>query len=515
MDKVIKITSQQGFSDSWTVASAPTTLNLVDFTIPRGYNINMSKSYISFSSQFTSSTAAPVNVAWYLDTTNNEKFNVPTSALIRNAHINNDRGQVEAIRRNDTLSCALWSLTQTAESQKGDMNSFAIYENGRGVNNHSSYNLDSITNNSENDGTTTASGLSNVSRMLNRDIKVPLKDFLGVGNTEKYSTDIMGETRIHCETNFKNLKSVILGGDEDSSLMFDETNNYGDMAPMVSQIADNTSFIMESAGGYGDWQYTYPFFVGQAVQVAYTADQGIGAITVDTTIVSINFQSDNTATPPTGQSKVFAVLADSILDNTTGAIVNITAIKMTAKINATITNTINRAELVLYTIPDDGNMPESLTYPCYTTEEDNGNGLNSFAKSYVCEPEADAVIICLPKTSDILPNLPFESYRYSVNQVEQTGNRSIPVCTNLVHGSSLQYERLQRCLEEQIGVGWRNGHLRFYKQLQDQDASYPDPISVIAETLEQTPETKMLNLEIECAAGLQQIVIYKHMTKTI
>ena len=53
MDKVIRITSQQGFGEQWVASGAaktpPVTLNLCDFTIPRGMNIDMSKSYIKYT----------------------------------------------------------------------------------------------------------------------------------------------------------------------------------------------------------------------------------------------------------------------------------------------------------------------------------------------------------------------------------------------------------------------------------------------------------------------------------
>ena len=170
--------------------------------------------------------------------------------------------------------------------------------------------------------------------------------------------------------------------------------------------------------------------------------------------------------------------------------------------------------LVLYTKPDDGNAPESLTFPTYTTEEDNGVGLSSFAKSYICEPQADAVLVACCPNGSILPVRNLDSYRYAVDQIEQTGNRSIPTCNATTLASPLQYERLQRCLEDQIGVGWRNGHMRFYKQGVAQNVSYPEAISVICETLETKDTSKMLNLEIE-SAGLEQIILYKHMMKTI
>lgn len=516
MDKVIRITSQQGFSDSWVNAGTPKTLGLCDFVIPNmaGSLIDLSKSYIAFDSVITPDTDAPLNATWEMQTHGAEIFNVPTSSLIRNASISNDRGQVESIRRCDTLSCALWSLTQTAESQKSDMNSFAVYQDGRGVDNFTSFNLDTVKNNAENNGTITASGLTNVSRNLSRDIKIPLKDIFGVGNTTDYSTQIMGETRIHLETNFKHLKSKVLGGAENTSLMFSQTAHYGGIDPIVQPDGTDDLTVLESSGQFADFDYIYPFCVGQEITCEAQGSDG-SSFSVTKKIISLNYQADNTANPPTKPGKMTITLDSSLFNNNTGSDITWSTFLVRAKVDQTLTNTINKAELVLYTKPDDGNAPESLTFPTYTTEEDNAVGLTSFAKSYMCEPESDSVLIACCPNGSILPVRSINSYRYAIDQVEQTGNRSIPVCNADKLGSPLQFERLQRCLESQIGVGWRNGQLRFYKQRVNQVDSYPDPISMICETLEPKETSKMLNLEIEAPLGLEAIILYKHIMKTI
>ena len=45
-DKVIRITSQQGFSASWKNDAKPSGLNLLDFTIPRGMNISIIQDFL-------------------------------------------------------------------------------------------------------------------------------------------------------------------------------------------------------------------------------------------------------------------------------------------------------------------------------------------------------------------------------------------------------------------------------------------------------------------------------------
>ena len=524
MDKIIKITSQQGFAAVWTnTETTPSSLNLVDFVIPTNMTVDLSRSYMSFNSQINNTTNdTPINARWVFNADAGNDMNVPTAALVRNISVRNNRGLVESVRKADTLACGLWGLTNSAETRKNDLNTFAKYVNGRGSGNYTSVQLDCVTDNTSPNGQNV--NTLHTSGNLDRDIKIPLKDVLGIGGASAYSTSIMGETRIHAELNFGELSSEQLGGDELTSIMFDQTTAYGAMEG--DTVADGAAFGFEliSTGGYGDWQYLNPFFVGAQVilnAVATPSAGGAGvAILKTTTITSMRYQNDNTlsATANTQLGKVIITIADEVYDNDTSGVEQaITAVTLNYDgANLALQNVINRAELCLYTIPDDGNMPNSLTFPTYTTEEDNGNGLLSFNRQYIMEAEADAVIVALCSTNNILPNKPMDSYRYAIDQIEQTGNRDITMCNTTQLGSPLQFERLQRCLDSQIGVGFRNAHLRFYKNsVATQEDVYDTPISMICETLPVSQDSKMLNLSIDAAGGVDKMVIYKHIIKTI
>ena len=256
--------------------------------------------------------------------------------------------------------------------------------------------------------------------------------------------------------------------------MFDGTSMYGKMEGTTTLAAEaDFGAVLETTGSYGDWQYVMPFFEGQQLLLNFDAGDA-GATTPQAeqtrTIVSIKYQNDNTATPPTDTSKVFITLDANIYTNPNGSggaaqtVENI-LIKYD-KANLTLQNVINRAELCLYTIPDDGDMPNSLTFPTYTTEADNGNDLTSFNRQYVLEPEADAVLIACCDANNILPTRNINSYRYAINQ------------------------------EVQADV-------------------YSSPITMICETLDTSADSKMLNLNIETTDPLKKLLIYKHMYKTI
>ena len=516
-EKVIRITSQQGFSAEWANADVPQTLNLCDFTVNAGMGvIDMSKSYISFNSLIDHATEV-VNAGFFLQTTGvANQYNVPTSALIRNCHISaSNVGQMESIRRQDTLGVSMFGLTHTAEEKKSDMNVLSAYNDGRGANQYTTYGLEAVINNVSPDGATIDT--LDTSRNITRDLKVPLKDIFGIGATEDFDLSKWGELRIHLETNFQQLKSHQWGGAEDTSNGFIATPQ-GAMEPMPNiGNGDANPTLIESTLAYGEWEYTYAFFVGQTILCSATASQGASPVDVERTITSIQFNLDNTASPPTGASKVFITLDDAFFTNGEATATGLTDILFKAKVDDTsLRNTINRAELVLFTRNDlsRDETADEYDYMTFSTEEDNGNGIANFNRSYMLEPECENFVVACPDNSNILPDLDITSYRYAIDNVEQTGNRDVAMKSSTALGSSMQYERLIRSLDVGMGMPLRNAQLSFYNQLTTQLLAYDKPISVIVETTTRTPAHKMLNLSI-VSPGLNQLIIYKQLPRNI
>ena len=527
-EKVIRITSQQGFSAEWENAGAPTTLNLCDFVMPQGLGvIDMSKSYISFNSLIENNAADPeiVNASFYLnvDATGGGQYNVPTAALVRNCHISaSNVGQLESIRRQDSLSCAMFTLTHNSEEQKGDMNVLSAFNNGRGTDVFTTYGLEAVVNNVSPNGSTIDT--ADVSRNITRDLKVPLKDIFGVGMIEDWDLRKWGETRIHLETNFAKLKSHQWGGSEDTKNGFNGSTPQGaieaqNAIPAVGSAPANINeAVCEMSLTYGDPNYVYPFYVGQTVLVSCTPSAGTAVTDNERKIMSIQYGTDNTVTPSTGPGKIFVTFDAPFFTNAEAAPVNITDILMKAKVeDATLKMTINRAELVLYTRNDLDmkDTTDEVEYMTYSTEEDNGNQLASFNRSYMIEPTCENFVVCCVKNSEILPNFPLTSYRYAIDNVEQTGNRDIGMSSLSRQASSLQYDRLIRCLDKSMELPLKSANLKFYNQLaSEQSTVYDSPVSAICETTTITPSSKMLNLSVT-SGGLEQLVIYKQIPRTI
>jgi len=522
MDKVIRITSQQGFAEEWTNAAPPNTLNLCDFTIPRGMNIDLSKSYIAFNGQITHNDTQPCNATMWLDSSAGAvEYNVPVSAVIKNASISNGKGTVESLRRVDTLNTALYGLLDNMESKKNNLNTFAQYEGGRGVGNQTSYFLDAVTDNTDPLGTTIND--QNTSREVARDLKVPLAELFGVANSRAYSTDVFGETRIHLETNFDKVKAKVLGGAENVSNGFDGATPYGAFDPKAGQadttvIGDNANALKTSLA-YGDWQYVFPFFVGQKVLASMTVSAGT-AFPADTEciITGIQYQQDNTSTPPSAvDTRVYVTLTrangDPFYKVDNGAGADLSNISLKAKIDQVLKPTINRAELVLQMADE---APEQqISYETWTTEEDVGNNATNFNRAYSLEGETTLWMACFCPQGVILPDTAITSYRFAINNEEETGNRSIFMANAAAdQGSSLQYDRLIRALDNQGGLGFRNAQLKYYQASANQAAAFSTPISVIAETAPATAMNKVLNLNVE-SAGLADIKLYKSVQRTI
>ena len=290
------------------------------------------------------------------------------------------------------------------------------------------------------------------------------------------------------------------------------------MEPMPNIGAGNSNPpLIESALAYGEWEYTYPFFVGQTILCSATASQGTSPVDVERTITSIQYNLDNTATPPTGGSKVFITLDAGFFTNGEATATGLTDILFKAKVDDTsLRNTINRAELVLFTRNDlsRDETADEYDYMTFSTEEDNGNGIANFNRSYMLEPECENFVVACPGDGDILPASDITSYRYAIDNVEQTGNRDVAVRSSTAIGSPMQYERLIRALDVGMRMPLRNAQLQFYNQLTTQLLAYDKPISVIVETTTRTPAHKMLNLSIVSPA-LRQLILYKQLPRNI
>jgi len=524
-DKIIRLSSQQGFSDSWST-TAPTRLNLLDFTIPSGLIVDLSKSYVAFNTQIDPTAGGnfatgsePVNSMLKINglVDGDAPTEVPNVALIRNANISCDgKGMIESIRRVDTLKCSLWNLEHDAEERKDDMNAFTAPKGIRGTGNQTSFFLDPCIENKDANGVVIVDAGS---RNISRDVKVPIKDMFGIGEADDWNTSKFGETRLHCETNWKDVRAVKLGGNEETCTAFDGATKWGAMGNVTLAAGESVASV-STTFEYDDYQQYFPFFVGQRCLISATtsnADPNVADVAVEISDLQYN----------TANKKMFITFSASFYTEGQGGAVTLSAVLLKSDNTYTPKITVNKAELVLFT-KSQMDTADEYNFVTYTTEQDNGNAITSFSRGYVLEPSAQNLFVALCRNGAKLPTTQISSYRYAIDNKDQTGNRSIEPA------SPLQYDRLIRCLDAASPTTeWRNAQQRWLNLTPDTTATgnttppvnglggmYDQDNTLICETLMQTVEPKYLDLQIETTAGdadstLNEILLYKQHFRTI
>ena len=168
---------------------------------------------------------------------------------------------------------------------------------------------------------------------------------------------------------------------------------------------------------------------------------------------------------------------------------------------------LNKAEIVLSVLAG-VNGPNEIDYRTYTTDEQNGNGQASYFHQYQVEGEAQNLIVALCANRTITPINTFNSYRMAIENVDQTGNRSV------VFNSSLYQDRVIRFMRNR---GQTPSNLTIQtKSTEGQQQEYFNQkyLSPILETLPISALPKSVTLNIEATSN-EQVILYKEITKTI
>ncbi len=541
MESIIKISSEQGFAETWTpadVATAPPTQKLLDFIIPANTGTyDLGKCWINVNAEVVPSANTnesaitglqPNSTALYnndivaeTDVSGSNRVCGDFASIVRNADMfSANRGMVESISRVNTLRQLLFNIeNDKAEQHDGNLN-LGTFFGRRGPSNGTSHLLQIMGSNTSVGGTVDTSITASNTR---RDLRIPLSDLFGVGSA-LWNSDVYGSTRIHLELDTSRLRIEQLGGSEDTTTfqpagqnrtygaMLDNTaasaalggppqlpngNDLGVDAPLVTAIS------------YDDFELQMPFYVGQAVEVALT--RTAGATTVYAQISGIEYnQGTNLTNPPNGTRKVRIYTAGSLYKNNTGAAENITGITVKALRSTAATDQIriNNAEIVLTQLPS-VNGPDSIDYRTYSTEETQGiAGLTSFNKQIMVEPNAQNLLVAHCNSNETLPSREWTSYRMSIDNVDVSGNRDI------VYNKPLHRDRIARTFNNR-GQNISNFSLNAVK-IGAQQAGDANQLALypIYETLPLTQAQKIINFKLN-APAIQDVVFFKELQKTI
>ena len=523
----MKIQSENGYAFSGV--PGPNAFNgnkLVDFVIPSNATYDLSKSYLNFNmsvkpigpaggavvgADLGRDTALFNDEIVFLgDVANADAFVSDTASLVRNAQLQaSNRGGVESIRRLDTLRQVLWALENDKKEKQDGLDKIGTFQGRRGTENRTSSLLQTVIRNVNNAGVADADPITGrVSRAISRDFRIPMSDIFGVGNA-MWNGKVYGETRIHLEMNMDRLRIQNLGGAEDISnapgaIAYGAVDNQNAQNPGVAL----TQLVMTAT--YKDYQLNFPFYVGQAINVGFT-DSVSGAGTGRVIISSIDYNNNNNANPPGGDETI-TITTRSAWHTIGGGVANITAILIKAILSDLTTTELvmNKAEIVLNEMVGvDG--PTEIDYRTYTTEEQTGLGATDFFHQYVVEPNAQNLIIatCLP--GEITPSNAWNNYRLAIDNVDQTGNRSV------VYNDSLHYDRILRFMNNR---GQNISSIALVsidcEAVQTNAANRPNQVSIfpILETLPIKTTSKTVTLQLN-ATAINDVLAYKEVVRTI
>ncbi len=398
----VKISAnQQQFSDN---------LNLVDFTIPEGMTVDLSKSkvLVNVVPSITQPTAnlpgddgraCAFEVGFQVEDGASKDLNPPTSAvLVREAFIKGSKiGQIENLRRVDILRTGLAQYEKDIDEKRSNWKN-CLKPVSAGLSARASCNVNYV-----NTGTTLSTALPST------DISIPLNEVFDVCNAEAYSTDKYGQTQIHLRMNFENLKIVSLNTEEaDAVAPVMDSGTFGAFTT-ITATADNTAITSATSNkATNDPETQFPFYVGQRVVCNVTLAGG-GAVDRFRRIESISYNST------TGFSTINFTDSLGSINDTQTCVFNSVKPAPSGGLAYSIDNV--QLELKL----TDESPPDNIQYSTYSTEEDSFANITEKIKTYQVEAEADNLLLALTNGS-IYPRNQVDKYRIRVNNMEMSNN---------------------------------------------------------------------------------------------
>jgi len=528
MEKILKLQSENGFAaESVPGPNAFTSNRLLDFLIPGNGTYDLGKSYISVNMEVNNAVAAGAAVTGFDastdtaaynteidfegDTANTNNYLSDNASMVRNAQMfSQNRGMVESIRRVDTLRQMLWALENDKKEKQDGMYVMGTFNGRRGPENRTSRLNQTVIRNVNNLGVADADPTTGrVSKSLARDFKIPLSDIFGVGNA-LWNGNVYGDTRIHLEMNMNKLRLSFLGG-------FEDANNgpagqaYGAMDAQNAVAQGTALTTLVTTLTYKDYQLNFPFYVGQAVEINAT-DSVAGAIAAHRGIIeSIDYSNNNNNNPPGGNEKMTITMRNAWY-TTPGAQgpANITAILVKALLAnpAGTSIKVNKAEIILnQQVGVDG--PSEIDYRTYTTDEQNAAGAVNFFHQYDVEGNAQNLLIAHCAASEITPLHVWGEYRLAIDNVDQTGNRSV------AYGSNLQQDRILRFMNNRGQNISDIGLKAIITNGAQANAGNQVPMYFILETLPLKATNKTVTLNLSAVAGVRDVIMYKEIVKSI
>ena len=512
MDKVFKIHSVE--SEDLTQAQ-----NVLNFDIPAGEVLDLSKSYVALKARVTGSNNeanhanAIMNVNIPIDQGGSDFDSYQHSvSLIKNARMTSQMaGRLEELRDVNVIRNFESNVYKHQTVYLGNE-----YENFMPLRTYEDYGCISPLVD------VSAENIVSTARYIDKTVKIPLSDILNIGKVKLFDTGRLGSCRLNIEVDMNRLGAggdgVTAEADNYDPAHF-TTRNRGTL--LNSAVAGAvTSAVLARGGGAAamtydnDYQEHIPYYVGMPVVVASGDLDGVAYTprAVKTTITDIAYDGTSGRVTLSFSNSLGTIAAAGTAD-----------VKLSPLTNAEVTTktfTLGQAELVAYSVGSNNRpspMPTQISYTHYTVERDFVNAEN-FKRQY--ELEADAInAIVLPKeaSDDIFPDrLCQEGTRVSIDNELTTDRQVFPHTPLYYHKLNMLALNQGRTIQNVMGKDY--SHLLAPNGDDNQDRGGLNVLSYVVEPLKLSNNMKLFEVDMERTAAsgaINSIAIYKERVKTI
>jgi len=482
MENILKIQSREG---------GPFTIdqNRVTLSIPAGKVYNLAKSYVSIMGRVN--TISPDGSVYsaqirYTQPDGTVTGLAPSPAcMVKNSRMTSAKyGVMEDIRRPDLWFCNQNVLEESNDDLQGHFFEAPVQPfvrtNTKG----------SVYRELHREGTVP-------SRDLVAPFKIPLSQMFALGK-HTIDTNSLGRIDLHLELQLDRFRAEQL---------LKSTDNFGN--------ADNKEFA--DIGGVGVYNTLTtkkvfkrledsPYFVSQSLKIVVGTEVGgidPPAFSLITGIEWIRTGVD--------AGKIRLTFADPIA-TFADALDNWSDVTVEGRDATSLEFTADFAEITLQeSMEEKVDMSKGLTYSTISTEEDNGNSLTSFRKTYFLEPNAYNLWCVLPDAdNDLQSNLAnVTDWRLRLDGEDLTDR-------NIIKGSPLDDDR--------VAMTMLNGG-RMLKSLvnaipkddtQNKDTWTLAQTKMLCNPIPLTAQRKILDVTINATGtGVNRFVLFKEISKTI
>ena len=499
MDKFIRLSSMQS-------GNFNSINNMITFNLPEDGAYDFSSSYVEINTQITQAAQDSTDAAGTTDVIYNPQVSwyggaqaVNNSMFVRRGQLRSRKqGLIEDVLRQDILQSNLVNYTHSTE----EMSSLS-YKNAVQHRDHLGM-RSTMWRELVQEGET-------ASTILNAPINIPLSQVINLGMAPVVPLDKMGGGQLMLDCNFQlgatgwqttsditMLAATKAGDDVDAEVRPDKEWGLGTFPITLTQTyADMTGF---------------PFWVGANIVVAKTGgDAVIKAGAANCVITKIVRSS-------TGEIELFTDQSCSTVgdaETITGVTVSLKAPDEEGEL------LFVSAQLVLKKLAFSPPSAPSLTYTTWETEEFSQTGSTQLNGTFRLPANCINALLMLPKANGdgISQLLTLETYRLSIDNVPII-NRAIDVTGGI--RNCLHYDLIMRSFDagqmplRNMSEIQRNVGGSIVDQLRGQNtASRVEDIILIGVPTAETPESKLLQVNLTAASGLVNLVCFKQVVRTV